>query len=173
VTPIFEVRRVSRHGSGVKGVGVIMGCGFAGAVDVGAGDEDVQEYSSTMAQTIRSRVDRNDGPKIKRAVIVWAAVFLGCVLLAEGQRSRWFGLVASEHQRMMSCVANLKQIQGAKEQWAVENKKTVGDPVDVSALYSYLKNSQMPQCPMKGVYTVNVVGALPACSLGATLGHTL
>jgi len=152
---------------------VIVGFGSVSRVDVGAGDEDVQEYSPTMAQTIKSSADRNDGPKIKRAVIVWTAVFLGCVLLAEGQRSGWFGLVTSEHQRMMSCVANLKQIQGAKEQWAVENKKTVGDPVDVSALYSYLKNSQMPQCPMKGVYTVNVVGALPACSLGATLGHTL
>lgn len=72
-----------------------------------------------------------------------------------------------------SCIANLKQIDGAKEQWALENKKTVGTPVDVAAVNSYLKYSIAPQCPANGTYTYNPVGKAPTCSLGATLGHTL
>jgi prepilin-type N-terminal cleavage/methylation domain-containing protein len=72
-----------------------------------------------------------------------------------------------------ACVANLKQIEGAKEQWALENKKTVGTPVDVAAVNSYLKNSAAPQCHADGTYTYNPVGKAPTCSLGNTLGHTI
>jgi len=72
-----------------------------------------------------------------------------------------------------ACIANLKQIDGAKEQWAMENKKTTGDADDDTAVNGYLKNSQAPQCPANGTYTYNTVGSNPTCSIGSTLGHTL
>jgi len=72
-----------------------------------------------------------------------------------------------------ACIANLKQIDGAKEQWAMENKKTTGDTTDATAVNSYLKNSAAPQCPGNGTYTYSNVGVNPVCSIGSTLGHTL
>jgi prepilin-type N-terminal cleavage/methylation domain-containing protein len=72
-----------------------------------------------------------------------------------------------------ACIANLKQIDGAKEQWALENKKTSGDTVDTTAVNSYLKNSQAPACPANGTYSYNNVGTAPTCSQGSALGHTL
>jgi len=72
-----------------------------------------------------------------------------------------------------ACIANLKQIDGAKEQWAMEFKKTSGDTTDSVAVNSYLKNSAQPACPANGTYTYNVVGSNPTCTIGATLGHTL
>jgi prepilin-type N-terminal cleavage/methylation domain-containing protein len=72
-----------------------------------------------------------------------------------------------------ACIANLKQIDGAKEQWALENKKTTGDTTDTTAVNSYLKNSQQPQCPANGTYNYNVVGTNPTCTLASSLGHTL
>src|ERR1700693_5056131 len=72
-----------------------------------------------------------------------------------------------------ACIANLKQIDGAKEQWAMENKKTTGDVTDATAVNTYLKNSAAPQCPANGTYTYQVVGSNPTCTIGAALGHTL
>jgi prepilin-type N-terminal cleavage/methylation domain-containing protein len=73
-----------------------------------------------------------------------------------------------------ACINNLRQIDGAKEQWALENKAKQGDtvPVDANNLPSYLKGG-MPQCPGGGGdYTVGTVGTPPTCTLSAT-GHSL
>jgi prepilin-type N-terminal cleavage/methylation domain-containing protein len=74
-----------------------------------------------------------------------------------------------------SCINNLRQIDGAKEQWALENKASQGAAVSTDAttgLPSYLKNG-MPTCPGGGGdYVVNVVGTAPTCPLSAQ-GHTL
>lgn len=72
-----------------------------------------------------------------------------------------------------ACINNLRQIDGAKEQWALENKKTTGDTADTTAVNAYLKNSAAPACPGGGTYTYGNVGVSPTCSLGSALGHTL
>lgn len=82
-------------------------------------------------------------------------------------------VVTHHYSPKNACIANLKQIDGAKEQWVLENKKTVGTPADAVAINSYLKNSQPLICPTKGVYTYNPVGTNPTCSRGPTQGHTL
>ncbi len=71
-----------------------------------------------------------------------------------------------------ACINNLRQIDGAKAQWALENKKVDTDtPVDAD-ISPYLKGSVMPNCPASGTYTIGTVATTPTCSLGATLGHT-
>lgn len=61
-----------------------------------------------------------------------------------------------------ACVANLKLIDGAKEEWAVANHKTVGTEVKMSDLVpGYLKSE--PKCPLGGAYIVNPVGTDPVC----------
>jgi prepilin-type N-terminal cleavage/methylation domain-containing protein len=74
-----------------------------------------------------------------------------------------------------ACIANLKQIEGAKEQWALENKKTEGATTSGSedAINAFLRGGGTPTCQGNGTYTYGVVGAAVTCSLGATAGHTL
>jgi len=72
-----------------------------------------------------------------------------------------------------ACIQNMKQIDAAKEQWALENKKTQGEAVVDDDVNAYLKNSLRPACPSGGTYTYGAVGVNPSCSRGADLGHTL
>lgn len=73
-----------------------------------------------------------------------------------------------------ACIANLKQIDGANQQWALENKKTDSDTVDAAGSVTYLKGGVAPTCPAGGSYNIAVVVSNPpTCNLGATLGHSL
>ena len=69
-----------------------------------------------------------------------------------------------------ACINNLRQLDGAKAQWALENKKVDTDTVANSDISPYLKGSVMPECPAAGSYTVTTVAAAPTCSVA---GHTL
>src|SRR5436305_12109746 len=66
---------------------------------------------------------------------------------------------ARENSRRNSCIANLKQIDSAKEQYAMDNKLSTGDTSITMALLSgangYLKST--PSCPSSGTYTVAAV----------------
>jgi prepilin-type N-terminal cleavage/methylation domain-containing protein len=74
---------------------------------------------------------------------------------------------ARESSRAKSCVSNLKQIDSAKEQWAMDNKKTSADSPTDTDLYGATKYvKQTPACPASGTYTINAVGTGPVCSVG-------
>ncbi len=64
-----------------------------------------------------------------------------------------------------ACINNLKQLDGAKEQWALENKKSAGSTVDSTGVVSYIKGSAMPICPGGGSYSLNAVDTPPTCSI--------
>ena len=68
-----------------------------------------------------------------------------------------------------ACINNLRQIDGAKEQWALENKKVDGDSVVKSEVDGYIKGGE-PKCPGSGSYTYGAIGAAPTCG---SLGHVL
>ena len=74
-----------------------------------------------------------------------------------------------------ACIANLRQIEGAIESWALENKKTEGAATAGSeaAINAFLRGGGAPACPGNGTYTYNAVGSAPSCSLGAAAGHTI
>jgi len=72
-----------------------------------------------------------------------------------------------------ACIANLKQIDGAKATWALENKKTAADTPGTTDLYGtdkYIRDE--PSCPGGGTYAILAVDSKPTCTL-ATAGHTL
>ena len=71
-----------------------------------------------------------------------------------------------------ACIANLKQIDGAVQQWALENKKVSSDQPVTSDVSAYLKGNSLPACPAGGSYTLGVVSANPTCTL-STDGHSL
>jgi hypothetical protein len=78
--------------------------------------------------------------------------------------------VLTPQQKADQCLNNLRQIDGAKQQWALENQKTFGAPVTAQDILPYLANNQMPVCPTGGSYSTTTVGANPTCTIP---GHAL
>jgi prepilin-type N-terminal cleavage/methylation domain-containing protein len=82
---------------------------------------------------------------------------------------------ARSQSRMKSCQENLTKIDGAKEQWALENNQGPGTAVAEGDIVvadgtGYLKN--MPNEPSGGTYSIEAVGTDPTCDTGYP-GHSL
>ena len=69
-----------------------------------------------------------------------------------------------------ACINNLRQIDGAKQQWALEKNKTTDAVPTEKDLLPYLKDGIFPVCPDGGTYSINNVEAIPTCT---TQGHVL
>jgi prepilin-type N-terminal cleavage/methylation domain-containing protein len=72
-----------------------------------------------------------------------------------------------------ACINNLRQIDFAANQFALENGKVTGATINYpNDLTPYIKlNSagNIPPCPAGGAYADGSVGATPTCSLGSTV----
>ena len=67
---------------------------------------------------------------------------------------------------------NLRLIEGAKEQWALDNRKLLEAPVALSDLTAYFKNSRVPASVAGETYQVTTVGELAqALMKGEINGH--
>lgn len=75
----------------------------------------------------------------------------------------------SPEQILNACINNLRQMDGAKQQWALENRKSITDVPTEKDVAAYLKNG-IPKCPAGGTYTLGAAGAAPTCSIA---GHAL
>ena len=64
-----------------------------------------------------------------------------------------------------SCINNMRMIEAAKEQWALEKNKNTGDAVVESEVLKYLKGNKLPVCPQGGKYTMHAVGQNCECSI--------
>ncbi len=65
-----------------------------------------------------------------------------------------------------ACVANIKQIEGAKATWALENKKVGTDSATDGDLFgSTLYIRVKPACPAAGTYTIGNVDTKASCSV--------
>jgi hypothetical protein len=62
-----------------------------------------------------------------------------------------------------SCINNLRQIEGATEQWALEQHKTTNDTPSWEEVCVHLKGGR-PACPEGGTYTLGRLGTSPRCS---------
>jgi chromosome segregation ATPase len=96
--------------------------------------------------------------------------------LVAAQQAQRAAAVAAQQQAQAdtaqrnTCINNLRQIDAAKQQWALENSKT-DEAVPVTLeLLPYLKGNVFPVCPGGGTYTINAVGVPPTCSIP---GHVL
>jgi len=78
---------------------------------------------------------------------------------------------ARETSRTNACINNLRQIDGAKQQWALETSAAPGaTPVDAD-LYgaaAYIRTA--PDCPAGGTYTIGTLATPPICGVA---GHVL
>ncbi len=76
----------------------------------------------------------------------------------------------SETQRTI-CISNLRSLEGAKMNWALEQKRSGSDvPTDGDLFGSTLYIKEKPACPGNGTYSLNAVDSKPVCSIST---HTL
>jgi len=68
------------------------------------------------------------------------------------------------------CINNLRMLDAAKEQSALEKGLENGDNVDPSSIAKYLLRGKMPVCPAGGTYLLHPIGKAPTCSIP---GHVL
>jgi len=69
-----------------------------------------------------------------------------------------------------TCINNLRMIDGAKQQWALEKDKPMDAVPKPKDLLPYLKDGVFPACPDGGTYSINSVESLPTCTVQ---GHVL
>ena len=96
-------------------------------------------------------------------IVVAIIGFLAAIALPNFVRAR-------KTSQTNACINNLRQIDGAKQQWALENQKAAVAVPTAQDIAPYLKDQVIPACPATGKYTLNAVSALPTCSIA---GHAL
>ncbi len=82
-----------------------------------------------------------------------------------------------EASRRSVCIANLKQMQDAKVQWAFEKNKKGNDvPVEIDLIGAYTYLRDKPACPSGGddyMTTIGTVDVRAFCTRGPFEGHSL
>jgi len=74
---------------------------------------------------------------------------------------------ARDRSRLTIIRSNLRQVENAKEQWALDNKQTNGAPVtDVTVLQDYFHNGRVHRV-MAETYVPNPLGTPPEAALPA------
>lgn len=76
-----------------------------------------------------------------------------------------------------ACINNLRQIDGAKQQWGLENKQSGTASPTSSDIQPYLgrgSNGSLPACPLTNTfnYTINTLQVAPTCA-NDTTNHVL
>jgi prepilin-type N-terminal cleavage/methylation domain-containing protein len=81
---------------------------------------------------------------------------------------------ARTQSQQNACINNLRQIEGAKEQWALEKRKAQGVTAVTAEVMEYIKNpSSSTNCPSGGTVTYGVIGTNCTCSVTTPLIHKL
>lgn len=98
--------------------------------------------------------------------IIWALVFIPIMLAIAIPNF----VKARDTAMQNACINNLRQIEGAKQQWALENNKKADDVPTAQDLKPFLGNGVFPACPAGGKYAIGSVSNMPTCSIP---GHQL
>jgi prepilin-type N-terminal cleavage/methylation domain-containing protein len=63
-----------------------------------------------------------------------------------------------------ACINNLRQLDSAKQQWALEYRRANTATPSPDEVRIYFKNNQYPSCPASGIYVLGAVNTDPACT---------
>ncbi|MCX6915517.1 MAG: type II secretion system protein [Verrucomicrobiota bacterium] len=111
---------------------------------------------------MKNRTSRNAGFTLVEIMIVVAIIgLLAAIAIPNFVRAR-------TTSQKNACINNLRQIDGAVQQWALENKQASTVSAVAADVLPYLKSSVM--CPSGGTtfadsYSLGAVSAKPSCVL--------
>jgi len=125
---------------------------------------------------------RNESQQLTKQAQTAQAALVGAQ--AETQRAQQQAQVAAQTQAQVivatqnqqqaqllnACINNLRQIDGAKHQWALENQKPAEAIPNLQDIAPYFKDQVIPVCPAAGKYTLNAMNVSPTCTIP---GHAL
>jgi len=137
-------------------------------IDRGLWPENLEEvYKGTMKLLTQMRRGEKGFTLIEIMIVVLIIGILLAIAVPNFVRAR-------ETSRAKSCVSNMKQIDSAKEQWAMDTKAGDGDagPAMTAIAGSGLYIKATPDCPSGGTYTINVIGTDPTCDIGTNGSST-
>lgn len=89
-------------------------------------------------------------------MVVAVIGLMACIAIPSYQMAR-------EKSRENVCFTNQRNIEAAKEQWALETGHAEGDAVAWADILPYLRNQ--PVCPAGGIYTLENVGTGCYCAI--------
>jgi prepilin-type N-terminal cleavage/methylation domain-containing protein len=75
---------------------------------------------------------------------------------------------ARGNAQVSACINNLRQIDGAAQSWALENKKAPNTTYTLDDVKPYIKldsTGNIPLCPAHGTYTTTTVSNAPTCTI--------
>lgn len=124
-----------------------------------------------------SRINKSGGALggkgLATAGLITSYVGILCVIFVFGLLSAIAipNFVKARNKSMENaCINNLREIQAAKNEWALEKNKDGGDVPTESDLTPYLANGKFPTCPAGGTYSINAVTNDVTCTVP---GHSL
>jgi hypothetical protein len=116
---------------------------------------------------------RGQGSLVLIGFSVGVLILFAVMLNNPDKVAEWGSKLFGWQTPKQECIANLKQIDGAVQQWVLENKKTATDTYSLTDtnLLDYFRGSVLPSCPLGGTYSG--AASVSGCPLCTVPGHTL
>lgn len=91
-------------------------------------------------------------------IVVMIIGLLAAIALPSFQKAR-------DEAREKSCINNMRLIEAAKDQYAIEANLASGDAVSGDIINGYMKGGNYETCPSGGSYTLNNVDNAVTCNI--------
>jgi hypothetical protein len=115
-------------------------------------------------------IARRDLPMSRKAKVLIALPFFCIGVFIAGAP---YFIKARTNSSGNACINNLRQIDAAAQEFALEYRKKLGDainyPDDLTPYIKLDKDGKIPPCPEGGVYSIKKVGDVPSCALSNTV----